>query len=119
MMGKPPAAKRRKTERHDASASTSLVSRTISTTASRRTTRSQKPRISAELLARVSTYAQIGNDLMNLCVVAGPKDCAVIRHAYLHRNPIYLTHFLYGSVIGKVDLETLKPKQLTLRLQVH
>ena len=109
-MGKPPAAKRRKTERHDASASTSLVSRTISTSASRRTTRSQKPRISAELLARVSSYAQIGNDLMNLCIVAGPEDCAAIRHAYLHRSQDYLLHFLHGYVIGKVKWETCRDR---------
>ena len=109
-MGKPPAAKRRKTERHDASASTSLVSRTISTSVSRRTTRSQKPRISAELLARVASFAQIGNDLMNLCIVAGPKDCAAIRHAYLHRSQDYLLHFLHGSVIGKVDLVTCRDR---------
>ena len=58
--------------------------------ASRRTTRSQKPRLSAELLGKVATYSSLGRDLLNLCVVAGPRDCAVIRHAYLRNNLRYL-----------------------------
>ena len=60
---------------------------------SRRTTRSQKPRLNAELLARVASYSSLGSDLLNLCVVAGPKDCAVIRHAYLRNN----LHYLEGT----------------------
>ena len=108
-MGKPPAAKRRKTARHDdASTSSSLVSRT--TTTSRRTTRSQKPRLSAELLARVASYASLGQDLLSLCIVAGPKDGAVIRHAYLRRNLIYPMHFLYEFVMGKVKWETCRDR---------
>ena len=114
-MGKPPAAKRRKTARHDASAATSsLVSRTISTTTSRRTTRSQKPRISAELLARVASYASLGADLLNLCIVAGPKDCAAIRHAYLHRCQDYRLHYLHGYVTGKVKCETCRDRSVPL-----
>ena len=57
---------------------------------SRRTTRSQKPRLNAELLAKVATYSSLGRDLLNLCVVVGPKDCALIRHAYLRNNLHYL-----------------------------
>ena len=107
-MVKPPAAKRRRTARHDAP--TSIVSRTISTTASRRTTRSQKPRLSAELLARVASYASLGQDLLSLCIVAGPTDCTVIRRAYLHRSQYYLLHFLHGYVIGKVKWETTRDR---------
>ena len=54
-------------------------------TASRAATLGQKPRLSAELLARVASYSPLGRDLLNLCVVAGPEDCAVIRHA-LHTS---------------------------------
>ena len=56
----------------------------------RRTTRSQKPRLSAELLGKVGTYSALGRDLLGLCVVAGPKDCGAIRHAYLRNNFDYL-----------------------------
>ena len=62
---------------------------------SRRTTRSQKPRLNAELLAKVATYSSLGRDLLNLCVVAGPRDCAVIRHAYLRKNLRYLEASLF------------------------
>ena len=108
-MVRPPAAKRRRTARND-DVSTSIVSHTTSTTTSRRTTRSQKPRLSAELLARVASYASLGQDLLCLCIVAGPKDSAVIRHAYLRRNPIYLLHFLHECVIGKVKWETCRDR---------
>ena len=57
---------------------------------SRRTTRSQKPRLSAELLAKVASYSSLGRDLLSLCVVAGPEDCAAIRHTYLRNNLHYL-----------------------------
>ena len=63
-------------------------------TTSRAATLGQKPRLSAELLARVASYSSLGRDLLNLCVVAGPEDCAVIRHAYLHNNFRYLTESL-------------------------
>ena len=62
---------------------------------SRRTTRSQKPRLNAELLAKVATYSSLGRDLLNLCVVVGPKDCALIRHAYLRKNLRYLEASLF------------------------
>lgn len=61
---------------------------------SHQTTRSQKPRLSAELLGKVATYSSLGRDLLNLCVVAGPRDCAVIRHAYLRNNLRYLEESL-------------------------
>ena len=108
-MARPPAAKRRRTARND-DVSTSIVSHATSTTTSRRTTRSQKPRLSAELLARVASYASLGQDLLSLCIVAGPKDCTVIRHAYLHRSQYYLLHFLHGYVIGKVKWETCRDR---------
>ena len=70
---------------------------------SRRTTRSQKPRLSAELLAKISTFSSLGDDLLNLCIVAGPKDCAAVRYAYLHENHGYLRHFLREYVHDKID----------------
>ena len=73
--------------------------------ASRRTTRSQKPRLNAELLAKVATYSALGRDLLNLCVVAGPKDCAVIRHAYLRNNLRYLEASLYKCFKFGADTE--------------
>ena len=81
-MAPPPAKKRRL-----AVAAAGVVTR-------RTTTRSQKPRLSAELLARVASYSSLGRDLLNLCVVAGPEDCAPIRHAYLRNNFGYLQETL-------------------------
>lgn len=69
----------------------------------RRTTRSQKPRLSAELLAKISTFSSLGDDLLNLCIVAGPKDCASVRYAYLHENHGYLGHFLREYVNDRID----------------
>ena len=65
---------------------------------SRRTTRSQKPRLSAELLGKVASYSSLGEDLLNICIVAGPRDCAAIRHAYLRKNINYLQHALVEYV---------------------
>ena len=73
---------------------------------SRRTTRSQKPRLSAELLARVASYSSLGRDLLNLCVVAGPEACEAIRHAYLRDNIDYLKESFrsyIGDEIGMSD----------------
>ena len=73
----------------------------IASGGSRRTTRSQKPRLSAELLAKISTFSSLGDDLLNLCIVAGPKDCAIVRHEYLHKNCNYLWRILEAYVIHK------------------
>ena len=70
--------------------------------ATRRATRSQKPRLNAELLGKVATYSSLGRDLLNLCVVAGPKDCGAIRHAYLRNNLGYLE----DSLVGYTGVET-------------
>ena len=70
----------------------------------RRTTRSQKPRLSPELLAKVASFAQIGQDLMNLCVVAGPRDCRLIRYTYLRFNLHYPRFFLRNYVTVKGDI---------------
>ena len=73
----------------------------IASGGSRRTTRSQKPRLSAELLAKISTFSSLGDDLLNLCIVAGPKDCAIVRHEYLHKNCNYLWRILEAYAIHK------------------
>ena len=73
--------------------------------ATRRATRSQKPRLNAELLGKVATYSSLGRDLLNLCVVAGPRDCAVIRHAYLRNNLRYLEESLYKCFNFGTDKE--------------
>ena len=64
----------------------------------RRTTRSQKPRLNAELLAKVASYSSLGRDLLNLCVAVGPKDCSVIQRAYLRNNLHYLEESLRNFV---------------------
>ena len=87
-MAPPPAKKRRLAA--SAAAAAGVATR-------RTTTRSQKPRLSAELLARVASYSSLGRDLLGLCVVAGPEDCALIRHAYLRNNIGYLKESLGSS----------------------
>lgn len=92
----PPPAKRARRD--------GLAALIVSGGGSRRvTTRSQKPRMSAELLAKISTFSSLGDHLLNLCIVAGPKDCAVIRHSYLRGDHSYLRHFLRRYVDGKID----------------
>ena len=68
-----------------------------------------RPRLSAELLAKVASYSALGRDLLNLCVVAGPEDCALIRQAYLRDNFDYLEESLrsyIGNEIGMPDRES-------------
>ena len=60
----------------------------------RRTTRSQRPGLSLEMIAKVATFAQYGFDLMNICLAVGPKESAVIRYTCLRNNLGYLEHCL-------------------------
>ena len=81
-----------------------LAASSVASGITHRTTRSQKPRLSPELLAKVASFAQVGNDLMNLCIVAGPKDCAIIRHAYLYGNGYYLENSLRSYVTNEAKV---------------
>ena len=93
----PPPAKKRKLGASAADAAG------VANRRSRRTagTRLQKPTLGAELLARVASYSSLGRDLLNLCVVAGPKDCALIRHVYLRDNRSYLEDSLVSYLFGE------------------
>ena len=92
----PPPAKRARRD--------GLAALIVSGGGSRRvTTRSQKPRLSTELLAKISTFSSLGGDLLNLCIVAGPKDCVIVRHSYLRGDHSYLRHFLRKYVDDKID----------------
>ena len=82
----PPSAKRRKTTNGSVPAS------------SRRTTRSQKPVLSIEMVGKVASFANYGRDLMNICKAVGRKDCTVIRHACLRNNLNYLQRTLENYV---------------------
>ena len=89
----PPPAKKRKLAASAAPA--------VGVTTRRTATRHQKPTLSAELLVKVASYSSLGRDLLNLCVVAGPEDCALIRHAYLRENIGYLEDSLVGYLFDE------------------
>ena len=78
----PPAKKKRKT----AAGSVPV--------GARRTTRSQRPGLSLEMIAKVSAFAQYGSDLMNICLAVGPEGTDPIRHTCLRNNMGYLEHCL-------------------------
>ena len=72
----PPAAKKRKT------AATGAIA-----TGTRRTTRSQKPLLSIEMIGKVGSFANYDNgDLMSICTAVGPKDARIVRHVCLRNN---------------------------------
>lgn len=81
-MSSPPAKKKRKT----AAGSVPV--------GARRTTRSQRPGLSLEMIAKVSAFAQYGSDLMNICLAVGPEGTDPIRHTCLRNNMGYLEHCL-------------------------
>ena len=78
-MPAPPAKKKRKTNAGAAVVGT------------RRTTRSQKPLLSIEMIGKVGSFADYDNgDLMNICVAVGPKDAKIVQYACLRYNIGYL-----------------------------
>ena len=61
----------------------------------RRTTRSQRPRLSIDMIGKVASFVDYDDgDVMNICLAAGPKESAVVRHACLRNNMGYLEHSL-------------------------
>ena len=78
----PPPAKKRKTAAGSVPADT------------RRTTRSQRPGLSIEMIAKVASFAQYGGDVMNICKAVGRKESAVVRYTCLRNNFGYLEHCL-------------------------
>ena len=76
-----PARKKRKTE---ASASDASPARALS----------------IELIGKVASFANYGDDLMNICKAVGPKGSAVIRYTCLRNNYQYLGHAAERNVRG-------------------
>ena len=58
--------------------------------ATRRTTRSQKPSLSIEMIAKVASFANYGDDLMNICVAVGPTDANIVTYVCLRNNVDYI-----------------------------
>lgn len=67
----------------------------------RRTTRSQIPCLSTETIAKVSSFANHGDDLMNICVATGVKDSNVVRQVCLRNNLNYICWVLEGRIKKK------------------
>lgn len=102
-MPSPPPAKRRKT----AAAATS--STTVA--APRRTTRSQRPALSMEMIGQVGSFANYGRDLMNICVAVGPTDARLVKYVCLRNNGNYLRHnLLKGIRPGRFGCITTKSR---------
>ena len=79
----PPAKKKRKTSAAGSAA----------VTGTRRTTRSQQPGLSLEMIAKVATFASYdGGDAMNICLAVGPTDAAVVRYTCLRKNMDFLRY---------------------------
>ena len=89
----PPAKKKRKTANGSVPAG------------SRRTTRSQRPSLSIEIIAKVASFAAYGNDLMNICKAVGPRGCADIRFTCLRNNLDFLRQALQSHA-GKLTTES-------------
>lgn len=66
--------------------------------ATRRATRSQKPCLSIEMIAKVASFANYGDDLMNICVAVGPTESNIVRHVCLRNNLNYLRHVLERTI---------------------
>jgi hypothetical protein len=65
----------------------------------RRTTRSQRPGLSLEMIGKVASFASYdGGDVMNICKAVGRKNSAVIRYTCLRKNYRYLQHVLEQNV---------------------
>ena len=88
----PPPAKKRKTAAGSVPVGT------------RRTTRSQRPGLSLEMIAKVATFANYdGGEVMNICLAVGRKESAVVRYTCLRNNLGYLEHFLKQYVAFNFD----------------
>ena len=87
----PPAAKKRKT------AATGAIA-----TGTRRTTRSQRPLLSMEMIGKVGSFANYDNgDLMNICTAVGPKDARIVRHAFLRHNIGFLRRIIRKNLMRR------------------
>jgi len=87
----PPANKKRK-----ANDGASIV------TGTRRSTRSQKPLLSIEMIGKVGSFANYYNgDLMNVCLAVGPTDARIVRHVCLRNNHKYLRRNVRGVKLAK------------------
>ena len=97
----PPATKKRKT-----------ATGAIATgTGTRRTTRSQKPLLSIEMIGKVGSFANYDNgDLMNICKAVGPKDARIVRHVCLRNNALYLYRIIRKNLCkgGSGSIEEAK-----------
>ena len=72
----PPPAKKRKTE-------AAVAGSDASSTA-----------LSIEMIGRVASFANYGDDLMSICKAVGPKDSGIIRYACLRNNMGFLQYTL-------------------------
>eukprot|EP00563_Minutocellus_polymorphus_P001936 CAMPEP_0181036354 /NCGR_PEP_ID=MMETSP1070-20121207/8808_1 /TAXON_ID=265543 /ORGANISM="Minutocellus polymorphus, Strain NH13" /LENGTH=344 /DNA_ID=CAMNT_0023113967 /DNA_START=117 /DNA_END=1151 /DNA_ORIENTATION=+ len=79
----PPAKKKRKTAAGSVPVGT------------RRSTRSQKPALSIEVIGKVASFVNYDDgDLLNICLAVGRKESAVVRYTCLRNNMRYLEHCL-------------------------
>ena len=90
-MPPPPPRKKRKT-------ASGAVAAVVAAGGTRRTTRSQKTTLSIEMVGKVASFADYGDDLMSICKAVGRRDSAVIRHACLRNNMGFLQRTLENYV---------------------
>ena len=50
--------------------------------------------LNVDLLCKVATFINVGDDLMTICIAVGPKDAARIRRTYLLDNDEYVASLL-------------------------
>ena len=99
----PPAKKKRKTTAGSIPVDT------------RRTTRSQRPGLSIEMIGKVATFAQYDDgDLMNICLAVGRKDATFVRHTCLRNNLGYLEHCL--KIHSGRDLSNYLPSDMESKI---
>ena len=91
MSAPPPAKKQRKTEEEEEEQASPAVG--------------GGGALSIEMIGRVASFANYGDDLMNICKAVGPKESAVIRYTSLRNNMGFLRYTL-KHLTDNVDLDS-------------
>ena len=84
-----------------------------------RSTRSQKPLLSIEMIGKVGSFANYDNgDLMNICLAVGPTDARIIRHVCLRNNDEYLERITGKTLAAARNLSKAK-EELSAWMEIN
>jgi len=84
-----------------------------------RSTRSQKPLLSIEMIGKVGSFANYDNgDLMNICLAVGPTDARIIRNVCLRNNDEYLERITGKTLAAARNLSKAK-EELSAWMEIN